>query len=233
MTHDEVIAKIRKLAALANSPSVNEAAAAAASMSRLMHKYAIDQASLDTAPEQKYARSGPMFGPGISPWIYNLLELLVEVHRCGIIILNSNKYHVVGTTTEVQAVICMFKFLEREIKNLASESIKENKIRVGRRKNFRHNFAIGAVYKISTRLWAQKDKTERRATKAALARLDNTDELDSYLKELCNGKESRRRIGDPSEAMDSWAVECGSGAADRIDLGGETKRVKARADSVR
>jgi hypothetical protein len=133
MTRQEALDKVRKLLRLGESSNEHEAAAAVAMATRLMEKFAIEQAMLDVQvedAEEQRAWEQPLvskegWGPrggfssgGGALWVRRLARVLC--HSQGVYyFLEGTAIKLVGTATRVQTVRYLHTYCVSEIQRLA------------------------------------------------------------------------------------------------------------------
>ena len=164
MTKDEVLAKVRKLFELANSPNENEAALAAAKARELLCRYNLSIADLPTedmkntiAATEKSVAAGKV----IRNWVKGLLIHVAQGFECDHVIRrrhgNSPILTFIGTPADAEVAVYTFHFLYRQLDRLVDRALpglkREN--RGWSTAALRYAYLDGAVKRIGERFQEQ------------------------------------------------------------------------------
>ena len=164
-----VIAKIKKLLALAgNNPSVEESAAASARAQALMQEYHLSMAAVDAAAldsQDPMGRTG--FQEEHKPrkmdqWKRAFISRIARLHDCrAYSMAGSPLMQIIGRESDRQIVAYLATFIVREIEQLAYWDYKWNASQGGSdagRDTWITNFGIGATDTIIARMNGEKQK---------------------------------------------------------------------------
>ena len=170
---EKVIAKLKKLWALAESSNVNEAANAAQAAQRLMTEHQIDMAMLDTsgpveAPiqvENEYLEPPKSMRAKKSPWKGTIAGALSSANGCQCYWLGPN-LRIIGTKASAETVRYLYAYLTREVDRLAD---KHNR---GDGRAWLNSFRIGAASQIAETIKAGKKAAVEEARVEARILLD-------------------------------------------------------------
>lgn len=151
---EKVIAKLKKLWALAESSNVNEAANAAQAAQRIMTEHQIDMAMLDTsgpveAPikvENDFLEPPKPHRARKSPWKGSIAAALSSANGCQCYWFGAN-LRIIGTKASAETVRYLYAYLTREVDRLA----ERNK---GAGRAWLNSFRIGAAAEISATIKA-------------------------------------------------------------------------------
>lgn len=179
-----IMDKIAHLKALEERPGTpEEAANATAAIQRLMFRYNLDQAMVDSATRQAsgaYGRMGLDLG-SIAPWRRELFSKVCEFNFAKPIYasLTSPTVSVVGQKHNIITVIGMYDFLQTTIQRLADEDYEDQPVQMrGGKTRHEFSFGTGAAQSVIDRLQAQWDASRSSANnETGLVVL--TDELDA------------------------------------------------------
>ncbi|MBI5572514.1 MAG: DUF2786 domain-containing protein [Desulfomonile tiedjei] len=164
MTKDEVLAKVRKLFELANSPNENEAALAAAKARELLCRYNLSIADLPTddmkttiAATEKSVAAGKV----IRNWVKGLLIHVAQGFECDHVIRrrhgSSPILTFIGTPADAEVAVYTFHFLYRQLDRLVDRALpalkREN--RGWSTAALRYAYLDGAVKRIGERFQEQ------------------------------------------------------------------------------
>jgi hypothetical protein len=176
MTHDEVIAKVKKLRALATSDNVHEAAAAAAAAERLLQQYRLSEAELeaeDDAPHETAALDAEpvdVFGRNLQHWRAALLTGMCKLHGCR----NWSEYagngkrvfRIVGRPSDVATVRYLYAWLVSEIERLAQRHGK------GQGRTWFNSYRRGAVNGVLAAMREANQEARAAVSSVALVKID-------------------------------------------------------------
>ena len=165
---DNILAKIKKLQALAaNNSNVAEAAAAAAKAQALMFEHNITTAEVETASvADVYEKIEHTLDANRNTigWKASLLYVIAKHNFCRAVSHGgTTRMSLVGKRSNVEGVLYLYAVCEREIDRLATA---ETKAQLADKAIFRRSFCRGAVAAISERLRAQRQASEAQANTA-------------------------------------------------------------------
>lgn len=160
---EAVIAKVRKLLALAdNNPNENEAANAAAKAQELLEAYNLDMAVVGQK-ERKYAkREDKKRGGGLYKWQRNLWFATAQLNFCnyyfyrGLKAGSQYEHQLIGSQANVVSTEVMAQYLEGVVERLARKWVAEN--RPGKSIFIREAIAFreGVAGRLTGRLWEKR-----------------------------------------------------------------------------
>lgn len=171
---DAIIAKVRKLLALAeNNTNEHEAATAATKVQELLEAYNLDMAIIGKAtntfaPRQNERREG-----GLYKWQRNLWYAVATLNFCRYWYLKGNKagstyeHQILGSHVNVVGTEVMAKYLEHTIERLARRWVAEN--RPGKSIFIKEAIAYreGMADRLCNRLWQARYEHEEAERKKA------------------------------------------------------------------
>lgn len=237
MTTPNIIERVRRLLALAESSNVHEAAAAAAKAQELMSRHQLDMAALEV---ESGAEDEPILqeelarfrGTVRAPWRGVLAEALASANGCDVYSGRRTDadgrifvvYKIVGLASSAGAVRYLFAFLAREVDRLAVLEAKRRNAPRGRA--WLNSFRLGAACELRTRISDAHWRAMHAARgSAALARIDRTAERVAETMASLNLTNGRRT----AKYSHSDAFAAGALAGRRIPLGGERAALGAGA----
>ena len=165
---NNILAKIKKLQALAaNNSNVAEAAAAAAKAQALMFEHNITMAEVDTAvAPEAYEKIEHTLDANRNTigWKASLLYVIARYNFCRAVGHGgTTRMSLVGKRSNVDGVLYLYAICEREIERLATA---ETKAQLADKAMFKRSFCRGAVATIGERLKAQRQANETQANTA-------------------------------------------------------------------
>lgn len=193
MSQADVIAKIKKLRALATSDNEHEAAAAAAAAERLLQEHRLSEAELegDSGPkEQAELSEDPLdvFGRKAQVWKGVLVFGLGKLHGCYVFQDRVRRrgateihlvYRIVGRPSDVATVRYLYAWLTSEIERLAHQHGK------GKGRTWFNSYRRGAVAGVLEAMRGASKAVRAEASATALVRLDERmTETESAAREL-------------------------------------------------
>lgn len=202
---DNILAKIKKLQALAtNNSNVAEAAAAAAKAQALMFEHNITAAEVDTAvAPETYEKIEHTLDANRNTigWKASLLYVIARNNFCRAVGHGgTTRMSLVGKRSNVEGVLYLYAICEREIERLATA---ETKAQLVDKAVFKRSFCRGAVATIGERLKAQRQANETQAntaqTTALVLRnveLEVATQLKKFFPRLTQRRSSARVHGD-------------------------------------
>jgi hypothetical protein len=229
-SHDEVLAKVRKLLALAGNGAATEGEAtnAAAAAQRLIAQHRLDVALLDDAtdskPEPASGSHEPLErGQKAVHWRGILAEGVAVANGCQVY-WNRGNLMIVGAPSDVASVRHLYTWLAREIDRLGADAA------LGRGRSYGRSWRMGCASRVVERIEeaAAAGKAEAKATAieagAALARVDSAiAKVDARMRAteawLSRHVKLKRATTAP---VNGDALRDGRAAGDRIKLSGHT-----------
>jgi hypothetical protein len=162
----ELLDRVRKLLALAGSPNVHEAAAAASRAQALIAQHQLE-ALLDGAPDADPVLDGPLAeARKLRPWKVALASALAEANGCVAYTRGPGELRLVGRAADQEAVRMLWDWL---LERLQWASATEG---AGRSRAWHEAFRIGAADAIAARLREAGDAARAAVPEASLVRLD-------------------------------------------------------------
>lgn len=167
MTKEEVLAKVRKLFELSNSPNEHEAALAAAKARELLARYNLSIADLPAeaavnalAPTEASVK----VGKAVRNWVKGLLFHVAEGFECQHIIRRRKGCNAtlsfIGTPADAQVAVYTFQFLFRQLDRFVERALpglkREN--RGWSTAALKHAYLDGAVKRVGERFREQADR---------------------------------------------------------------------------
>jgi hypothetical protein len=183
---EEVIAKVRRLYALANkNASEHEAAAALAAAEKLIQQYRLSSADLETGPGAAVvADPDPIerFGRRVPKWLRMLISYLAVHYGCATYRTTftdgSHIQRVFGRPDDIRLFRLQYDRVKQQIARLTSRNCK------GRSRTYHDSYRKGMVATIGDRLAAARAEARQEATTAAIVKVDaRFDAADAALKE--------------------------------------------------
>lgn len=163
MNIQDVLAKVTKLRALAQSSNVNEATAAALAADKLIQAHRLTEADLEAAgqvPTERAEVAPEYLQEGkIQSWERALGAVLAEHYGC--LVVSGRKgsttvnQKIVGRPSDVATVRYLFAWLKAEIIRLADKHARRN-YAPKEQGPARHSFSVGAVNGLAVQLEAQR-----------------------------------------------------------------------------
>lgn len=191
MSRPKILDKLKKLLALSKSPEAHEAANAAAAAQRIMLEHKIQEADLEIGGDDDLVEPIADFTVErrAVTWKTYLLTGVARANSCECYraqtvnresrkLTGKKHLHVVGTNTDVQAVVYIYRYLCMEINRLTREN--------GYEKNGIHtnSFKLGVVQMINATLRKQREIL-RRSSETALTIIDKgAEQVSDYMKRL-------------------------------------------------
>lgn len=225
-----VIEKIKKLLALAQSSNANEAAVAAGLAAKLMAEHRIEQAMLcedEPARVEEQIESNVLADRGkrMSRWASVLALHVARAHHCSVY-YSGGTLTIVGRRSDADAARYLYAFVAREIDRLARAT------GAGEGKTWANNFRLGAVSAVGRSLAAAAEAARREArqraaasdtlgTGSALVRVDaalaRIEAHDARLAEYLQGLRLRRESNTHAR-VDTSAFAAGQRAGETINF---------------
>lgn len=180
---EKTIEKIRKLLSLATSSNENEATNAAAQAQKLISKFQIEQAEIDSETKVKQELISCTIETGSKSnilWKERLATILSQVNNCDFYTqkrestekskTNPDKvassytvYFVVGSKSNVELVQILFELISNQVEYFAKEFVPSEKSRtVGKAE--KNSFKLGIVTRIGQRLRDTKEEVIKEHT---------------------------------------------------------------------
>jgi hypothetical protein len=160
---DAIIAKVRKLLAMAEgNANEHEAAVAAMKAQELLEAYNLDMTSVGRQTNQHAPRQDQKQSGGLYKWQRELWYAVATLNFCkywyhrGLKAGSQYEHQVIGSHANVVGTELMAKYLEQTIERLARQWVAEN--RPGRSIFIKEAIAFreGVSQRISERLWSQR-----------------------------------------------------------------------------
>ncbi|MFT6145017.1 MAG: hypothetical protein ACJAZO_002956 [Myxococcota bacterium] len=155
----DVLDRVRKLLALATSPNVHEAAAAAVRAQRLIDEHRLQDLLAAEAAEPDFddARDEPIeTSKRLRPWKASLASVLAEASGCVAYTLTRGRKQsivLVGRSEDREAVAAMYSALVAQVEWLSATAGP------GQTKKWHASFRLGAVHSIRTALSERPEPT--------------------------------------------------------------------------
>ena len=245
---NNVLDKVQKLLALAQSDNVNEAALATKMAQKLMHKHNLTSCMVENYnPNEEeiidFTQLGQplaFFNKKASTWKIQLSMVVATANHCRIYVNNASDgqscFGLVGRRIDAQVVRYLYHYLVSEIDRLAKRDGR------GKGKTWANNFRMGAVFAIKERLEEAVKETIVEMTETSGASLmvrtkaiakmkERGDSTQRWLEENLNLRQGAKR----SMNIDVEAQAAGRAAAQEIDLntgkglnsGAQTKELRS------
>lgn len=175
MNYDSVIAKAKKLLALASSSNANEAAAAAAAANKLIDQYRLSEADLITEENDPLIEDdGFIYETGrIVPWKSGLVVVLAKHYGCAV--YNSahypngrqvSRYKLVGRNSDINITKYMFNWLMLECQRLSELEAR------GKGKVFASSYCQGFLAGIRQQLNKSREEAKQNASTNSIIKID-------------------------------------------------------------
>lgn len=190
--NDRIIDRIRKCLALTTSDQPGEAANATAMVQKLLFRYKLTMADIETDEEE-----GPIGEQTVDlnnrriegHWKGNLIYAIARYNFCRVILsYDLHRAFVIGSKNEVEAVQEIYQWVVEQL-------IKEERIawdRSCRRPLFRRSFFTGAVSEINNRLYRQWESLRKETAASTALVVSSEGALTEYVErqygELRKGK---------------------------------------------
>ena len=164
---DAIIAKVRKLLALAeNNANEHEAAVAATKVQELLEAYNLDMAIIGKATNTFAPRKDQRREGGLYKWQRNLWYAVATLNFCRYWYLKGNRagstyeHQILGSHVNVVGTEVMAKYLEQTIERLARRWVAEN--RPGKSIFIKEAIAFreGVAERLCSRLWTARYEHE-------------------------------------------------------------------------
>lgn len=206
--NDAVLAKVRKLLALAGNRSATEgeAAAAAAAAQRLIEQHRLDAAMLDDvatppADEPIGVDHDPLDASMKSrvAWRGTLAQGIANANGCRIFWHAGRQLRVIGAASRVAAVRTLYAWLVREVERLGAEAAR------GQGRSYAHAWRIGCAARLSERLGEAARAGAREAKVQAVERLASSNGGDTSAA-LVRVERALARVDSATESarVDAW-----------------------------
>lgn len=220
---NSVIEKVKKLRALSNSSSANEAATAAALANKLIDQYRLSEADIaetemDLDPmmedDQYIYETGR-----IIMWKSNLASLLAKHYGCAIYnaIIRPNgrqfsRYKLVGRASDIQITRYMFGWLVAECQRLSEKEA------YGKGKVFVASYCQGFVAGVNQQLIKSREEAKQQASQNAIIKINAREQ---EAKDFMNKAHNLRANRSQSAAqINPNAFNAGLAQGKSIHLGG-------------
>jgi hypothetical protein len=185
MNETAIVARIKKLLALAQSDNANEAALAASRARELMVQHAISEAQLTPSEREPIETEGfQMQTRRIPHWEALLAYVLAPSFFCRAFYTKGSDIYVVGRKSDREALIATFWYLRNEIKKMSDRAwaSKPSDFNV-HGKTWKTGFNEGCVRTIKERLGQDQAALVAGNTGTALVLVQRLQETDSWVKE--------------------------------------------------
>ncbi len=180
-----IVAKIKKLLALAQSDNPNEAALAAARARELMIQHAIEEAALTQSEREPIDREWLNLDTRRIPHWEALLAYVLAPHFfCRSYYVKGCDINVVGRKSDREALIATFFYLRGEIRKMADKAwaTKPTNFPV-HGKTWKNGFYEGCVQTVKARLEDEQAKLTADTTGTAIVLAQRQTETDTWVKE--------------------------------------------------
>jgi len=147
---DQVIARIKKLLALASSSNKAEAELAAKRANELLLKYNLSMKEVDRE-KTEVIRKAIKSGSRSKKWRLVLLNTVAEVNFCEFIYVDTGigfRFDIIGKSHNAEIVASIYEYLEKAIMNIAQKECHKNA-----KYKYREHFRYGMATEISVRLF--------------------------------------------------------------------------------
>lgn len=202
-----ILARVKKLLALATSSNPHEAATAAAQAQRLMDEHNLTVAHLDASddPIGKEPLDGNVRGR-LSSWRCSLAQRLAD-HNGAMALVSGGEIRLAGRASDVAMVRSLYEYLVREIDRLVKRDAH------GRGRGYANAFRHGAVYTIGRKLDEERHAHARGSESSALVLVRGAD-VRRWVEDQ-HGTLRNRKIGSTTDAR---GFDTGMRAAEQIEL---------------
>lgn len=222
MSIENIISKVQKLLALANSSNANEAATATALANKLIDQYRLSEADLSTDHSEidpMMEDNGFVYETGrIIPWKQSLVTVLSSHYGCAV--FNSvtypngrkvSRFKLVGRKSDITIVNYMFAFLSAECSRLCEKEA------YGQGKIFAASYCAGFVAGIRQQLSESRKEAEKAASSNAIVAINNRQkEASDFMNSLYRLKSAK---GGSSARTDYGAFNAGLRQGKNLHLG--------------
>lgn len=196
LANEKLMSRLRKVLALKSSSSEGEAAAAAATLARLLEKHNLDIADLEARGQEKPGISEAEFDLGRSAWEWktNLSAVLAEHYHCVAIVRHGHvgkqqHYKVtgvafVGRPDNAKSLHMLYTWLVGQIQEFSREERRTHAATTGEHVDplrWQLHFGIGAVERLGERLVERRQREAEQAGTALAIRLGG--EVSDHLEE--------------------------------------------------
>jgi len=226
MSQEQIIDRVRKLLALAQSDNVHEAANAAAQAQKLMSKHAIEEAALtvedDEDDDEPITNDVLAFTKGsrIATWKLYLASNITEANGCsyyyrnGLSKFDKSRISIVGRASDATKCRYLFAYITKEIDRLTKQ---ESKARGGAGRTWCNSFRLGAQAEVGKRIREATEQAgdEMRELAAAQDRVQGT------------GSTALVRINSAIEKIEKRKTEAHVWMHDKLNLGKGNARPSA------
>lgn len=199
MEISEVIQKVRKLMALAQSSNEHEAALAAAKAQTLMLEHKLSEGDLDSAvlkskdPITEAFTTESIGKFAYMQWKGALMYGIAKLNNCAALLCDSKRLKIIGRTSDRQVVEYLSCYLIREVERLAFESYA----RAGfcdktKRWTWTQSFGSGSIPVILKRMRDEKESfLHQNPSCTALVKRDDT-AIQDYMRGLDGVRKGRK-----------------------------------------
>ncbi len=154
MLNNNLLEKINKLLALANSPNENEAALAAEKATELLTKYNLSLADLGPDSEEKITTGTVETTSRYVTWKMLILAGIATANGCRAMrSKNNGNMTLIGTSTNIAVSQSLYEYLTKAVERLA----KRHK---GKGRAFLHAFRVGCATRLRHRLEQYRKEME-------------------------------------------------------------------------
>lgn len=188
----EILQRIQKLLRLSESGNPNEAANALALAQKLMERHRISRAEVEEDLDERIGEICVSEGHRFATWRQVLLADIAQHNHCATYIRRyprKSVMTVIGTAEDREVCSVLFRWIERQIYDMGA---KYPGSRVAK-----NNFRRGATCTVCERLKRAAREARRGASSTALAKIDNTEAIQSWVEE---------NMGKPREASKDKAT---------------------------
>jgi hypothetical protein len=217
---DQLVEKVRKLLALAESPNENEAALAAEKAQELMLRHGIDMAQI--AASEGTTTIGVdethVTGTPVDPWRRGLLHVVATAMGGRVVYQHDSRkygqfwiFAPVGTSS---AILDLFRYVEGTLVTLSAIATASRRETWVHGRTWRASFLMGAVARIDERLKRRRREIEVQADNSA-ALVIVRDAVDEHMKE----RFPQLRKTTAGRSYDRDAYQHGRTAGANISLG--------------
>jgi hypothetical protein len=200
MNETAIVARIKKLLALAQSDNANEAALAASRARELMVQHAISEAQLTPSEREPIETEGLNLGKKRIPhWEALLSYVLAPSFFCRSFYTKGSDIYVVGRKSDREALIATFWYLRNEIKKMSDAAWARQDGQYVHGKTWKTGFNEGCVRTIKERLGQDQAALVADNTGTALVLVQRQKETDTWVEENLKLRTSMaRRTVNPS-----------------------------------
>jgi hypothetical protein len=219
-----ILAKLKKIFALAASDNENEANEAAAKAQELLLKYNLSEEELNSFSLEKSEKVVHVYADGKnarnrSAWNVSLANVVARANLCNV--LSSGPQIIwIGKPTNIEIARYIFDSLTRELERICEIKWILFRYNVNNRwnsthgKTWKNSFYMGAVQGVSEKLNANLKQLKIDNTNLALVVVNNEEELEEYL----NDKFKYRTPTKSSYTRDRSAFDQGKEAGKNVNV---------------